>query len=220
MSVLRKARRIRTSILFRGLLQAAASTGLVAAALIGREEPLLLLVFSSAGAYVGYTAYRSFQLRAQFGAQAKAEAVLRNLIPDLKDAGFTFARQHRLPADCRDYLVAYPRSGKLAFVIGLSGAWPGRGSLEGPQRVATDLTAYGRPHVPVILAAFLGGSYEMDSYGVLAVTPERLVGALDDVELEFERALAEKLDRVREEHLEPALTAPQQQPARVEEEVG
>ena len=185
MSVLKRASRIRLKKLAVGVVQALGALGLILAALSIRSDPLTLIVTMAAGVLLGVLAKRSFDTRAKFGPQAKAEKVLRQLVPDLEYRGFQVARRLRLPPGCRDYLVLFNKEGDLAFVIGLSGGWPGRSVLEGPQNVATELSSYGVPHVPVILAAFLDGDMEQDALGVLAVTPLRLANALEDVEEAF-----------------------------------
>lgn len=129
--------------------------------------------------------------------------VLRNLIPDFEDKGWLVARQRNLPAECRGYVVIFPPSGELGFVIGLSGDWPDRGSLEDPQRVASELSAYGRPHVPVCLAAFVTGYSDDYPFGVLTATPTRLLDALVDTEQSFVDERAAALERIRIAHLPP-----------------
>lgn len=195
MNVLKRASRIRTNRLLVGSVQIMASTGLVLAALSVRSDPLTLIVTLAVAAFLGVLAKRTFETRAKFGPQAKAEKVLRELVPELETRGFRPARRLRLPDGCRDYLVLFNEEGDLAFVIGLSGGWPGRGNLEGPQNVATELSSYGIPHVPVVLAAFLDGDLEQDVLGVLSVTPLRLANALSDVQEEFYTARDAALKR-------------------------
>lgn len=185
MSVLKRAARVRVRRLITGIVQALGAIGLILAALSVRTDPLTLIVTMAAGVFLAVLAKRSFDTRAKYGPQAKAEKILRDLVPDLQYRGFRVARRLRLPEGCRDYLVVFNKEGDLAFVIGLSGGWPSRSVLEGPQNIATELSSYGVPHVPVILAAFLDGDMEQDVLGVLAVTPLRLAGALEEVEEVF-----------------------------------
>lgn len=207
MTVLKKGARIRRHLLIKAVLQLIAAAGLAICALGVRSEVLVLIVCLGISVYLGRAGQKTLQVRRKFEAQAKAEKVLLNLVPELEDRGFTFARWNRLPSDCRDYLVAYPSGGEIAFVIGLAGMWPSRGSVEGPQRVSTELSSYGTPHVPVVLAAFMDGALEQDVYGVLAVTPQRLGGALEDVVIEFDKARAQPPQPVGSIHapiIEPA----------------
>lgn len=171
-----------------GTVQLFGGIGLVLAALSVRTDALTLVVTLSGGVLLLVLAKRSLDTRAKYGPQARAEKVLRDLVPDLEDRGFRIARRLRLPEGCRDYLVVFNENGDLAFVIGLSGGWPGRSTLEGPQNVATELSSYGVPHVPVILAAFMDGDLEQDVLGVLAVTPLRLANALEEVQDVFYEA--------------------------------
>ena len=188
MSVLKKARRIRSRLLINAIFQIIAAAGLAAAALSVRSAPMILLITFALAVGVGYLAKRTLDRRAKYGPQDKAERVLLGLCPELEAHGFGIARRGRLPEGCRDFLVVYTEAGDLAFVIGLAGMWPTRASVEGPQGVATELTSYGIPHVPVVLAAFMDGLLEQEVFGVLAVTPQRLIGALEDVVEEFHAA--------------------------------
>ena len=197
MQVLKKGARIRRHLLGKAIVQFFAAAGLAISALGVRSEPMILVLCLGLAVWLGRMGLKSLEQRQKFALQAKAEAVLYGLVPELEDHGFKFARTHRLPADCRDYLVVFTNSGELAFVIGLAGMWPGRASLEGPQRVATELTSFGTPHVPVILAAFMDGCLEDSPYGVLSVTPQRLASALEDVEAEFRASREQALARLR-----------------------
>ena len=197
MNVLKKGARIRRNLLAKATVQFIAAAGLTISGLGVRTEPMVLVLCLAIAAGLGYAGLRTLDHRRKFEAQAKAEAVLRDLVPELEERGFKIARYMRLPADCRDYLVVFTPSTELAFVIGLAGMWPGRASLEGPQRVATELSAYGTPHVPVILAAFMDGYLEDYPFGVLAVTPQRLAPALEDVEAQFLASRDETLAQLR-----------------------
>ncbi len=216
MTVLKKGTRIRRHLLTKAVLQLIAAAGLAMCALGVRSEVPVLVVCLAIAVYLARAGQKTLEQRRKFEPQAKAEKVLLNLVPELEDRGFTFARWNRLPTDCRDYLVTYPKGGGIAFVIGLAGMWPSRGSVEGPQRVSTELSSYGTPHVPVVLAAFMDGALEQDVYGVLAVTPQRLGGALEDVVIEFDKARAEPSLDIRSIH-SPTIDQPAGSDRRFEE---
>ena len=197
MNVLKKGARLRLRLLTKASLQFVASAGFMISALGVKGEILILILVFALSIGFAWAGRQTLILRSQFKMQAEAEAVLRGLVPELEEAGFKFARQHRLPPECRNYLVVFTPSEELAFVIGLAGTWPKRASLEGPQQVATDLTSYGKPHVPVILAAFMDGAIEDYPYGVLTVSPQRLASALEEVDEEFQRNRRQSLQQLQ-----------------------
>lgn len=205
MNVLTRARGLRLRLFLEAGLQLLIAIGLTIASLsVSSSDGALSLIvcLALAGAF-GYLGFRSIRLRMSFRAQAAAEKVLRDLIPGFEEQGWVTARQRKLPANCRGYAVLYPPSGDLGFVIGLSGDWPDRGSLEDPQRVASELSSYGRPHVPVCLAAFVDGYGDSYPFGVLASSPSRLLDALVETEESYIAERAAALERIRIAHLPP-----------------
>ncbi|MBN8867309.1 MAG: hypothetical protein J0H98_07130 [Solirubrobacterales bacterium] len=205
MNVLKKADRIRLHLLGKATFQFVAAAACFISALGVRNEVLILILVFAIAVWCAWAGRQTLIQRSQFKLQAEAERVLRGLLPELEGRGFKIARQHRLPPECRNYLVVFTPSEELAFVIGLAGTWPGRASLEGPQQVATELSSYGTPHVPVILAAFMEGAIEDYPYGVLAVSPQRLPGALEDVDEAFHRNREQTLKQLRAVRHQPAV---------------
>ena len=205
MTVFTRARGVRFRLLCRAAVQFMAATGLALASLSvnSADGALSLLVCLALAGICFYFGVRTVKERSSFKPQAAAEKVLRQLMPDFEDKGWLVARQRNLPAECRGYMVIFPPSGELGFVIGLSGDWPDRGSLEDPQRVASELSAYGRPHVPVCLAAFVTGYGDDYPFGVLSTTPTRLLDALEETEQSFVDERAAALERIRLAHLPP-----------------
>lgn len=199
MTVLTKARGVRFRLLCKAAVQLMATAGLALAAFsVGAGDGAMSLFVCLAISLVcGYFAVKTLRLRASFAAQAKAESILRSLIPDFTEKGWVLAKQRNLPPDSRGYTVIFQPSGEVAFVIGLSGGWPDRGYLEDPQRVASELTSYGTAHVPVVLAAFITDYADAYPSGVLAATPSRLLDSLEETVEAFFRERAERLDRLR-----------------------
>lgn len=205
MKVLTRARNVRFRLLLKASLQLMIAIGLAIASLSvssGDGAVSLIVCLALAGLF-GYFGIKTIRLRASFKPQAAAERVLRELVPDLLAKDWVVARQRKLPAECRGYLVMYPPSGEVGFVVGLSGDWPDRGFLEDPQRVATELSAYGRPHVPVCLAAFVTGYGDCYPSSVLSASPARLLDALEETEQSFVEERAAALERIRLAHLPP-----------------
>ena len=97
MSVLKKARRIRSRLLINAIFQIIAAAGLAAAALSVRSAPMILLITFALAVGVGLLAKRTLDRRAKYGPQDKAERVLLGLCPELEAHGFGIARRGRLP---------------------------------------------------------------------------------------------------------------------------
>lgn len=205
MNVLTRARGVRFRLMLKAGLQCMLAAGLAIAALsVSSSDGALSLIFCLALAGLfGFLSVKTLRLRASFKPQAAAEHVLRDLVPRFTEKGWVVARQRKLPAECRGYLVMYPPTGELGFVVGLSGDWPDRGFLEDPQRVATELSEYGRPHVPVCLAAFVTGYGDCYPSSVLSASPDRLLDALEETEQSFVEERAAALERVRLSNLPP-----------------
>ena len=159
MNVLTRARGVRFRLMLKAGLQCMLAAGLAIAALsVSSSDGALSLIFCLALAGLfGFLSVKTLRLRASFKPQAAAEHVLRDLVPRFTEKGWVVARQRKLPAECRGYLVMYPPTGELGFVVGLSGDWPDRGFIENPQRVAPDISQYWYSPVPICLAALWTG---------------------------------------------------------------
>lgn len=196
---LTRGRRARRHLLIKAGYQMIASFGFVVLAAVsgsnggGSIGVLISFLLASLMFCLGY---RTLRTRATYKPQARGEKILRQPIAALMADKWHVIPSRYLPPDCRDYLVIYPPSDEIAFVIGLTGEWPDRKRLEEPQRIASELSGYGVEHVPVSFAAFVEGdriSYEL---GVVTATPASLIRALKEVEqsyLDEQEAIKEEI---------------------------